>query len=124
MNEPTVNDLLKELTRCGYYLINGCDGCRYNSVGTTQACNMKVMHQAANLSEQLTQKVEYLENDLMNSEMNLTIETERADAAIADLKENGFCNSCTGCNSPHVDPTKITYCYDWAWRDHDKCAIS
>ena len=39
----------------------------------------------------------------------------RADAAIEDLRQNGFCGSCSGCNAPHY-PNNITWCYSWEWR--------
>ena len=39
----------------------------------------------------------------------------RADAAVEDLRQNGFCGSCSGCNAPH-DPNNITWCYSWKWR--------
>ena len=39
----------------------------------------------------------------------------RADAAVKDLGQNGFCGSCSGCNAPH-DPNNITWCYSWEWR--------
>ena len=37
------------------------------------------------------------------------------DAAVEDLRQNGFCGSCSGCNAPH-DPNNITWCYSWQWR--------
>ena len=42
----------------------------------------------------------------------------RADAAIEDLRQNGFCGSCSGCNAPH-DPNNITWCYSWEWRGQE-----
>ena len=41
-------------------------------------------------------------------------EAER-DAAGEDLRQNGFCGSCSGCNAPH-DPNNIKWCYSWEWR--------
>ena len=41
-------------------------------------------------------------------------EAER-DAAVEELRQNGFCGSCSGCNAPH-DPNNITWCYSWKWR--------
>ena len=42
----------------------------------------------------------------------------RADAAVEDLRQNGFCGSCSGCNAPH-DPNNITWCYSWKWRGQE-----
>ena len=43
-------------------------------------------------------------------------ERDSAVDAIADIKENGFCGSCKGCNAPYVGQEKITFCYGWEWR--------
>ena len=43
-------------------------------------------------------------------------ERDAAVDAIADIKENGFCGSCKGCNAPYVGQEKITFCYGWEWR--------
>lgn len=50
------------------------------------------------------EKIEQLQAELLQKTQQLS-----------DLKDSGFCGSCTGCNAPH-DPNRTTWCNDWAWR--------
>lgn len=42
-------------------------------------------------------------------------ELEAEGEALDALKNNGFCDTCTGCHAPH-DPNTITWCESWQWR--------
>lgn len=73
-----------------------CDGCKYLYIeeGGMGVCKAKnhIYYNAADLIESLT-------------------------AQLAELKESGFCASCSGCNAP-TDSDRVRWCTDW------QCAVS
>ena len=80
--------------------------------------------------DRLKSTMNCLENDLMNSEMNLAIETARVNTAVAEL--SGSCGSCkfsSDCakhdnNDSSAGYAWFTDCDDWEWHYDDESAIS
>ena len=69
-SEQTTDEIIQSMRRCGYYLVNGCDGCRYNPIGTTQECTMKTMHIAADLLESQRREIVRLKLDLEQARLS------------------------------------------------------
>lgn len=115
-NQSTTNDIIVVLKMIVQYLesftmdkmsrdVMSAAADRLESQAEENEINRHLIEMQSNVITELTARAESAER-----------ERDAAIDAIADIKENGFCGSCKGCNAPYVGQEKITFCYGWKWR--------
>lgn len=122
-NEKMTTEQVIKALRCGDQISGRCyKECEFRENYYCELSERRVRHAAAALIELQDAEIARLTADrdeaLRTANINAQLFDEaqrRERAAIEDLKENGFCKSCSGCNAPH-NPNNTTWCYSWQWR--------
>ena len=120
VNEPTTEEIVGYLRYCGNEE-GSCTGCQYTGIDKKGGCFRELSNQAADRLESQQREMRDKDETIADLTANLTAETARADAVLADMKSECHCWSCKNDGDMTKQPCKLCIgCggnYNlWKWR--------